>query len=85
VKLMTASEASLTFSAVLDEAERGETVVITRGGRRIAMVSPASAATWGALRRSLAGWRPPADKHFDEDMRAARNAVTLDEDAWPSA
>jgi hypothetical protein len=49
------------------------------------MVSPASAATWGALRRSLAGWRPPADKHFDEDMRAARNAVTLDEDAWPSA
>jgi prevent-host-death family protein len=85
VKLMTASEASRAFSAVLDEAERGETVVITRGGRRIAMISPANAATWGALRQSLGGWRAPADDDFDVDMRAARDAVTLDEDAWPSA
>ncbi len=33
---MTATEASRSFAALLDEAERGNTVVLTRGGRRIA-------------------------------------------------
>lgn len=33
---MTASEASRNFSHVLDSAERGDAIVITRGGRRVA-------------------------------------------------
>ena len=41
MRTMTATEASRTFAAVLDEAERGQTVVTTRGGRRIATIGAA--------------------------------------------
>ncbi|MBV9721106.1 MAG: type II toxin-antitoxin system prevent-host-death family antitoxin, partial [Mycobacterium sp.] len=33
---VTASEASRNFSAVLDSVERGEIIVVTRAGRRVA-------------------------------------------------
>ncbi|HLI39291.1 MAG TPA: hypothetical protein VKV80_18445 [Streptosporangiaceae bacterium] len=85
MRVMTASEASRSFSAVLDLAERGETTVITRGGKRIATIAPASAATWGAFREALRDWTPPDDPTIEEDMRAAREAVTSDEDPWASA
>ncbi len=39
---MTATEASRSFAALLDEAEKGQTIVLTRGGRRIAVIGPAS-------------------------------------------
>lgn len=81
---MTASEVSRSFSAVLDDAERGETIVITRRGRRVATITAVGAATWGALRTALADWVPPVDETFDEDMRAARETVGSDEDARPS-
>ena len=35
-----ASEAKANFSQLLDEVERGETVVITRRGRAIARITP---------------------------------------------
>jgi len=38
MKEMSASEVARSFSAALDGAEKGETIVITRGGRRVAMV-----------------------------------------------
>jgi prevent-host-death family protein len=82
MKVMTASEASRAFSAVLDEAERGETIVITRGGRRVATIAPAGAATWGAFREALRDWSPLDDPTIEADVRAARDAVTLDEDPW---
>lgn len=85
MKIMTASEVSRAFSAVLDEAEHGETIVITRAGRRVATMTAASAATWGSLRSALADWTPPSDTDLEDDMRAARAAVTLDEDPWQSA
>lgn len=85
MKVMTASEVSRAFSAVLDEAEHGETIVITRAGRRVATITAANAATWGSLRSALADWIPPADPDLEDDMRAARAAVTLDEDTWQSA
>lgn len=82
---MSASEVSRAFSAVLDEAEHGETIVVTRGGRRVATISATSAATWGALRAALAGWAPTPDPEFEDDLRAARTTVTLGEDPWQSA
>ena len=36
MRVMTASEASRNFSALLDAIERGETVAVSRGGKRIA-------------------------------------------------
>jgi len=49
VRTITATDASRSFAALLDEAERGQTVVITRGGRRIATLGPASAGNGGAV------------------------------------
>jgi len=85
MKVMSASEVSRAFSAVLDEAEQGETIVITRAGRRVATITATSAATWGSLRAALADWTPTPDPTLEYDMRAARTAVTLDEDPWQSA
>ncbi len=82
---MTASEVSRAFSAVLDEAERGETIVVTRAGRRVATIAPTGAATWGAFREALRDWTAPEDLAFEADMRAAREAVTLAEDPWQNA
>lgn len=84
MKVMSASEVSRAFSAVLDEAEHGETIVITRAGRRVATMTATSAATWGSLRAVLADWMPTVDPALEDDMRAARAAVTLDEDPWQS-
>ncbi len=84
MKVMSASEVSRAFSAVLDEAEHGETIVITRAGRRVATMTATSAATWGSLRELLANWTQTPDRTFEDDMRAARTAVTLDEDSWQS-
>jgi prevent-host-death family protein len=47
MKVMTATEASRSFAVVLDEAERGETIVVTRGGKRIAVIGPAPTARRG--------------------------------------
>lgn len=85
VKVMSASEVSRGFSAVLDEAEHGETIVITRAGRRVATITAVSSATWGSLRAALRDWTPRPDADLENDMRAARAAVTLDEDPWQSA
>ena len=81
---MTASEVSRAFSSVLDEAERGETIVVTRSGRRVATITATSPATWGMLRAGLAGWVAPEDPGFADDMSAVRAAVTFDENPWPN-
>jgi prevent-host-death family protein len=82
---MTASEASRNFSAVLDSVEHGETIVVTRAGRRIASISPASAATGAALNAVLANWRGTAalDDAFAESIAAARAAAAVDDDTDP--
>ncbi|WP_235433709.1 MULTISPECIES: type II toxin-antitoxin system Phd/YefM family antitoxin [Protofrankia] len=51
---MTASEASRNFSALLDDAEHGETIMVTRSGRRVAVIMPAPQGNGEALARP--GW-----------------------------
>lgn len=82
---LTASEASRTFSAVLDSVEQGETVLVTRGGRRIASIAPAPAATGAVLNEILQRWHGTAalDDAFAEHIAAARAAVSVDEDTDP--
>lgn len=43
VRTVTATEASRSFAALLDEVEAGGTVVVTRGERRVAAIGPATA------------------------------------------
>ncbi|MGO4754725.1 type II toxin-antitoxin system Phd/YefM family antitoxin [Streptomyces sp. 2MCAF27] len=71
---MTATEASRNFASVLDRAEHGETIVITRGGRRLAMLSPAPAGNGAAIKDFLASQQ--VDEDFADDVASARESVT---------
>jgi prevent-host-death family protein len=84
MKLMTATEASRNFAALLDAAEHGETVVITRAGRRLAQIGPATTGNGAALNRVLAEHR--ADEEFATDVETARELLTDEMGAaWPGA
>lgn len=85
MKVMTASEASRAFSAVLDEAEHGETIVVTRAGRRVAMITPVALGSWGALREAVADWQAADDPTLGDELRRVRDTAQLDEDAWTNA
>jgi prevent-host-death family protein len=85
MKEMSASEAARRFSAVLDGAEHGEAVVITRGGRRVAMIVPAPRANGRAVADVLARWhgRLGVDDDFASNVAAAGEApAELDGDPW---
>ena len=79
---MTATEASRRFAAVLDEAEHGETIVVTRGGRRIAIIGPAPVAAGGAVKAMLRRRRP--DEGWEDDLKAVRAAVEDAPVEWPA-
>ena len=82
---VTASEASRNFSAVLDSVERGEIIVVTRAGRRVASIAPTPAATGAALNAVLTRWRGAAalDDDFAESIDAARAAASTEDDRDP--
>jgi prevent-host-death family protein len=82
---LSASEAARRFSAVLDGAEDGETYVITRGGKRVAMIVPAPRANGEAVVEVFRRWqgRLALDDEFVETVAAAgESLVGLDADPW---
>ena len=81
MRTVTATEASRSFAALLDEVERGETVVVTRGGKRIASIGPASVGNGADV---LALLTHDVDEDFAADVVAARDAVTSEGPAWPA-
>lgn len=82
MRTVTSTEASRSFAAILDEAEEGHTVVVTRGGRRIALIGPAASGNGAQVLSLLQA--DPVDATFAADVLAAREAVTLEEPAWPA-
>ncbi|HEU0256625.1 MAG TPA: type II toxin-antitoxin system prevent-host-death family antitoxin [Microbacteriaceae bacterium] len=82
---MTASEASRRFSAVLDRAERGETVIVTRAGRRVAVIGPSPRANGEALRAVFDRWRgePALDDEFAERVSQVREVASSESDVDP--
>lgn len=85
MKELSATEAARSFSAVLDGAEKGETVVITRGGRQVAMIVPAPRANGAALKEFVRNWQDRGifDDEFEANVAAAREATTdMDRDPW---
>ena len=82
---LSASEASRNFSSVLDSAERGETIAVTRGGRRVALVIPAPASNGRALGEVLRRWRsnPALDDVFAAHVESAGRTVSADLDGDP--
>ncbi|MEU4549689.1 type II toxin-antitoxin system Phd/YefM family antitoxin [Nonomuraea dietziae] len=84
MKVMTATEASRSFATVLDEAERGETIVVTRGGKQIAVICPAPAAPGRMVKAFLAGSAGTLDPDFEADVAAAREAIDNEmRGTWP--
>jgi prevent-host-death family protein len=82
VRTITATEASRNFKAVLDAVEHGETIVVTRGHKRIAVLNPAPAFPGRALKRLLADH--PVDRAWEAEYAELRRAVVLDEpEEWP--
>ena len=85
MKELSATEVARRFSAVLDSAENGEAVVITRGGRRVAMLVPAPRANGAALLDVFRRWdaRLEAPEAFEADVASAGElAPELDGDPW---
>lgn len=66
---------------MLDEVERGETVVVTRGGKRVASIGPASVGNGAEVMALLSHG---VDEDFAADIAAASGAVTLEAPAWPA-
>ncbi len=86
MKEITASEAARNFSAVLDAIERGESLLVTRSGRRIASITPAAQANGKAVNAVLARW---SDSDLFDDDFLPQIAETLraadpesDRDPW---
>lgn len=71
---MTATEVSRDFDSVLDRAERGETIVVTRGGKRLAVLAPAPVGNGAAIRNFLAS--RTVEEGFAEDVASARQSTT---------
>jgi prevent-host-death family protein len=82
---MSASEASRNFSAVLDSAEHGGTIVVTRAGKRVALIVPAPRANGAALREVFRRWQGNGafDDTFAASVAAAREAVSAERDTNP--
>lgn len=82
MRTMTATEASRSFSDLLDAIERGETITITRGRHPVAEIGPPRRRTGADLRAALADIEPP-DDHFTEDIAAALALLTTEGgDPW---
>ena len=84
----TATEASRGFSDLLDTVEKGETVTITRGGKVVAEIRPATRRTGRDLRRMLES-RPSLladDDTFEHDMKDGLATLSLpNADPWADA
>ena len=82
---MSASEASRRFSAVLDDAEHGETILVTRRGRGVALIVPVSRANGGTLLDVFRRWngRVEIDEAFAAHVAAAHGAASAASDADP--
>jgi antitoxin (DNA-binding transcriptional repressor) of toxin-antitoxin stability system len=80
MKTMTATEASRAFAALLDYVSHREHVIITRGGRRIAEVSPVSAGNGGSIVDFIRS--AELDVEYLADVTAARTAVQPQDPVW---
>jgi prevent-host-death family protein len=77
MKTLSATQVSRNFSAVLDEVDHGETIVITRDGRQLALLTAVPAANGDAVTAALGAL--PDDAAYWDAVEAARDQVAR---AW---
>ena len=81
--MMTATEASRNFSAMLDLVANGETVRITRGNQILADITPARPRTAADLRAAIdAADLPPLDDGLAADIESALETLKPSADPW---
>ncbi|MFD9964247.1 type II toxin-antitoxin system Phd/YefM family antitoxin [Amycolatopsis sp. NPDC058986] len=82
---LTASEASRSFSSVLDDAENGETIVVTRNGRRVALIVPAPRTNGAAVCAVFHRWggKLSADETFADNVAKVRETASAEGDSDP--
>ena len=71
---VTATEASRSFAELLDQVEQGETVVVTREGRRVAEMRPTTNGNGSAVLSLLE--RSQVDVGFAADVESAMASVS---------
>ena len=82
MKEITATEAARGFSALLTAVEKdGETFFITRGGRVIARIEPATGTSGAAVKALLGHYRP--DPQWSADLGELRELLATQERQWP--
>lgn len=83
---VTATQAARNFANILDQVERGETIVITRDGVPVGRLAPERRTSAERLRAALRD--NPADAGFADDLEAAhrgvRAAFTEEVRGWPA-
>lgn len=82
---MSAAEAARNFSAVLNAAENGETVLVTRSGRKAALITPAPRSSGRVLRAVFEQYRvhPIVDDDWSSTIGNALGSVSAEEDTDP--
>ena len=80
VRTVTAAEAHRSFAALLDEVKQGQTVIVTRGGRRIAKIEPIANGNGTEVLALLEA--PGVDDGFGADVLAARESMNSEATAW---
>jgi prevent-host-death family protein len=81
VKDISATEAARNFSDVLDAVEHGhETFRISRGGRPVARIVPAEAASGRAAKDLLRRHEPDAE--WARDLHQVRALLVTEEREW---
>ena len=81
MKTVNATEAARNFSEMLDGVEhRGQTYVVTRGGKPVARITPVPTANGQAVKRLLHEYQP--DAGWLGEIAALRVDLPVEERAW---
>ena len=81
MKKLTATNASRHFAEVLDAVEHEhETFVVTRGGRAVATIGPATGGSGRALKSVLRQHRP--DRQWSADLHSIRTTLIVEQRPW---
>jgi prevent-host-death family protein len=78
MQTVNATEAARKFSEMLDGVEhRGQTYVVTRGGKPVARIGPMAAANGQGVKRLLRDHQPDAD--WPGEISALRADLAIEE------
>lgn len=81
MKQLSATDASRNFAEVLDTVEgRGESFLVVRHGRAVAMIRPVSGESGKALKEALRSNRP--DDDWARELRELRASLEPVSDPW---